>query len=69
MINFTEDPEPFNTHKTIEQIKYAILMAKGFEGDVLGQGKEIGRSKEFVLKVCLFSSPHSFLFSLVSIEV
>ena len=60
MINFFEDPEPFDTHKTIESLKNAISLAKELDYTMADDGMEIGRSKDFITKVRFFPLP-SFL--------
>lgn len=50
-VTFTDDPEPYNSHRTVERVARAIKDAASFEQELAHNGRSIARSREFVSKV------------------
>lgn len=50
-VTFTDDPEPYNSHRTVERVARAIKDAARFEQELANSGRSIARSKDFVTKV------------------
>ena len=50
-VTFTDDPEPYNSHRTVERVAKAIHDAAAFEKHLADHSRAVARSKEFVAKV------------------
>lgn len=53
-VTFTDDPEPYNSHETVQRVTRAIAKAERIERMTVRDDWRIARSKEFVQKVRLF---------------
>lgn len=52
-VTFTDDPEPYNSHETVQRVTRAIEKAERIERMTVRDDWRIARSKEFVQKVRL----------------
>lgn len=50
-VTFTDDPEPYNSHATVQRVTNAIHKAERIESMTVRDDWRIARSKEFVQKV------------------
>lgn len=56
-VTFTDDPEPYTSHATVNRVTRAIHSAADLEARLVGKDWAVGRSKDFVQKV-----RHLFMF-------
>lgn len=50
-VTFSDDPEIYATHETVERVSKAIRKAQELDRELRGRELRIGRGKEFVQKV------------------